>query len=185
MAANRISWVMRIGSDPVCYLWTGFGDLKTPADGVDPDGATWLGAAHIIGIPALKALINGVAERVNFTLSGVSAETLRLARSDKATVKNADVRIGHVQFDKDWQLSGGVSYEWRGVADALRVESRYGESNRVRSIVLMVGAADTTRSNPRFTFWTDSSQRLRSGTDAFCDHVAMISQGVTRRFGPR
>lgn len=185
MAVSRISWLLRIDSDPVCYLWTGFGQLETPADAVDPAGATWLGAAQIIGIPALQALINGVAERVNFTLSGVSTETLRLAREDKATIKGAAVRIGHVQFDADWQLDGGITWEWLGVADALRVESRYADDGRVRQIVLMVGGADTSRSNPRFNYWTDASQRLRSANDAFCDHVAMISEGVTRRFGPK
>lgn len=185
MAVSRISWVLRIDSDPACYLWTGFGQLVTPADDVDASGATWLGAAHIIAIPGLRALINGIAERVNFTLSGVSAETLRLAREDKDSVKGAEVRIGHVEFDADWQLVGDVTWEWLGIADALRIESRYGEERRLRSIVLMVGAADTMRANPRFTFWTDASQRLRSADDAFCDHVAMISAGVTRRFGPR
>src|SRR5687767_4810759 len=92
MAASRISWLLRIESDPVCYLWTGFGPLETPADTVDAGGATWRGAGEIVGVPALQALINGVAQRVNFTLSGVSAESLRLAVEDKDTVKGAEVR---------------------------------------------------------------------------------------------
>lgn len=185
MATNRVSWVLRIATDPVCYLWTGFGDLETPADEVDLEGARWLGAGQLIAIPALQALMNGLAQRVNFTVSGTNAETLRLAMEDKASVKGAQVRLGHVEFDADWQIDGGVAYEWIGVADALRIESRHSGAGRVRSIILMVGSADTMRSNPRFTFWTDASQRLRSPDDAFCDHVAMISQGVTRRFGPR
>jgi hypothetical protein len=185
MAISRRSWLLRIDSDPACYLWTGFGNLETPADAVDASGATWLGAGHLIAIPALQALINGVAQRVTFTLSGVNAETLRLAREDKESVKGAEVRIGHVEFDADWQLDGGVTYEWLGIADAVRIESRYAEDGRVRSIVLMVGSADTMRSNPRFTYWTHASQRLRSADDDFCDHVAMINDGVTRRFGPR
>lgn len=185
MAISRRSWLLRIDSDPVCYLWTGLGSLETPADAADPFGATWLGAGHLIGVPALQALINGVAQRVTFALSGVNAETLRLATEDKNSVKGADVRVGRVEFDADWQLVGGAAWEWLGVADALRISSRYGDRTRVRSIVLMVGSADTMRSNPRFTYWTDSSQRLRSADDAFCDHVAMISAGVTRRMGPR
>jgi hypothetical protein len=185
MALSRRSWLLRIDSDPVCYLWTGFGALETPADAVDAGGATWLGAGHLISIPALQALIGGIAQRVTFTLSGVNAETLRLAREDKETVKGAEVRIGHVEFDADWQLVGGATYGWLGIADALRIESRYSDDGRVRSIVLMVGSADTMRSNPRFTFWTDASQHLRSPDDVFCDHVAMINAGVTRRFGPR
>lgn len=185
MAVTRISWLMRIDSDPPCYLWTGLGPLETPGDAVDPAGATWLGAGHLVSIPALRALINGVAERVSFTLSGVSVETLRLAREDKATVKGAATRIGHVTFDEDWQLTGPITWEWLGIADALRVESRHADDDRTRSIILLVGGADTSRANPRFNYWTDASQRLRSPTDAFCDHVAMISNGVTRRFGAK
>lgn len=185
MAISRISWLLRIGSDPVCYLWTGFGPLETPADDVDAGGGAWLGAGHLIAIPALQALINGVAQRVNFTLSGVDAETLRLGVEDKDSVKGAEVRLGHVRFDSDWQLIGGIAWEWLGIADALTISSRYGDDSRKRAIVLMVGSADTMRSNPRFTFWTDSSQRLRSPDDAFCDHVAGINVGITRRFGPR
>jgi hypothetical protein len=185
MAISRRSWLLRIDSDPACYLWTGYGPLETPADAVDAAGATWLGAGHLIAVPALQALINGIAQRVTVTLSGVNAETLRLAREDKETVKGAEVRIGHVEFDADWQLIGGATYEWLGIADALRVEGRYTEDGRVRSVTLMVGSADTMRSNPRFTYWTHASQRLRSADDDFCDHVAMINDGVTRRFGPR
>lgn len=183
MALNRISWLLRIGSDPACYLWTGHGELETPADAVDVAGASWMGAGHLIAVPALQALINGVAQRVTFTLSGVSAETLRLAREDKETIKGAEVRLGHVEFDRDWQLVGGIAWEWLGIADALKIASRYSDDGRIRQIVLMVGSADTMRSNPRFTYWTDASQRLRSPDDAFCDHVAMIDGGVTRRFG--
>lgn len=185
MAISRISWLLRIDSDPTCYLWTGHGPLETPPDAIDAAGATWIGAGHVIDIPALQALINGVAQRVTFTLSGVSAETLRLAREDMDTVKGAEVRVGHVRFDADWQVDGLISWEWLGIADALKIESRYSEDGRVRSIILMVGSADTMRSNPRFTYWTDSSQRLRSPDDAFCDHVAMISDGITRRFGSK
>lgn len=185
MAISRISWVLRIDSDPVCYLWTGFGPLETPADAVDPGGASWLGAGHLIAIPALQALINGVAQRVTFTVSGVNAETLRLAREDKETVKGAEVRLGHVEFDADWRMVGGIHWEWLGIADALKINSRYNSDGRVRAVVLMVGSAETMRANPRFTYWTDASQRLRSPDDAFLDHVAMISAGVTRRFGPR
>lgn len=182
MATTRRSWLLRIDSAPPRYLWSGFGQLVTPADALDPAGATWLGASHIIGAPSLRALINGRAERVTFTLSGVAANMMSLVKN---SVKGAETRVGHVLFDDAWQLVGGVHYEWLGVADALRVASQYGDEGRSRSIMLMVGAADTTRSNPRFAFWTDASQRLRSPDDAFCDHVAMISSGITRRFGPK
>lgn len=185
MPTSRRSSVVRIDTDPVCYVWTGYGDLDTPADAVDPAGARWKGGGGIIALPALKALISGVAERVQFTLSGINAETMRLALEDKDEVEGAQCRLGYVEFDRSWQLVGGVSWEWRGIADVLTVENREAEGERIRSVILSVAAFDTRRANPRFTFWTDASQRLRSADDMFCDHVAQISNSVTRRFGPK
>lgn len=185
MASSKRSYVFRLDSDPVCYLWTGHGPLDTPADAVDPSGASWLGAGGLISLPALKALINGVAERIQITLSGVTAHTLRLAMEDKDTVYRAEARIGYVEFDLDWQVAGPVTWEWLGIADMMTIENRESDSGRTRSIYLSIAGADTLRSNPAFTFWTDASQRLRSPDDAFCDHVAMINASVTRRFGPK
>lgn len=183
--AIRRSWVVRIASDPVCYLWTGPGPLQTPADYVDPLPPVWDGAAELLSVPALRAIINGAAERIEFLLSGVSAETLRLAQADVASIRMAECRVGRVDFDDDWQVVGGVAWEWIGYADALRVQSRASDGERSRSITLMIGSADTFRANPNFTYWTDASQRLRSPDDAFCDQVASIAASITRRFGPK
>lgn len=184
MAIYKRSYVFRLGSTPACYLWTGHGPLVTPADDVDIAGATWIGAGTIMKLPVLKALINGVAERVKFTLSGVNSETLRLALGDKDTVQNAEVRLGYVEFDKDWQLVGGVNWEWVGVADAILTESSANDKGRTRSISLSVASSDVTRSNPPLSLWTNAQQVRRSATDRFCDQVAQITLGTTRRFGP-
>lgn len=184
MAIYRRSYIFRLASDPVCALWTGLGPLVTPPDDVDPEGATWLGAGEILSLPALKALINGVAERVKFSLSGVSAESLRLAQEDRATVQNAELRIGWVEFDDDWQIVGAIHWDWLGVADVIEVESSATDNGRARTISLQVASADVLRSNPILAFWTDADQRKRSPDDAFCNHVAEISLGSTRRFGP-
>lgn len=185
MASYRRSYVFRLGSDPECWLWTGVGKLETPADAVDPSGATWLGAGEIITLPALKALINGAADRVRFTLSGVSAATLRLALEDRESVRGAEARIGWVEFDVDWQLIGGVHWDWSGIADVISIERTATDTGASRSISLSVAASDTLRSNPPLTFWTSADQRRRSSDDAFCDEVASITLGASRRFGPR
>jgi len=182
--AIRRSWVVRIASDPVCRMWTGLGPLQTPADYVDPTPARWDGAGELISVPALRAIINGAAERIEFLLSGVSMETLRLAQEDVASIRMAECRVGRVDFDDAWQAAP-IVWEWIGYADALRVQSRGGDGERNRSITLMVGSADTFRANPNFTYWTDASQRLRSPDDAFCDQVASIAASITRRFGPK
>lgn len=184
MAFYRRSYLFRLASDPVCYLWTGHGRLATPANAVDPGGAEWVGAAQLLSLPTLKALINGVAERVRFSLSGVSPEALRLALEDRDSVQGAELRLGFVDFDSEWQVAS-VTWEWLGVADVLAVESAASEGGRTRTISLSVASADTLRSNPNLAFWTDADQRKRSASDAFCNQVAGISAGKTRRFGPK
>lgn len=185
MALYRRSYVFRLASDPVCYLWTGFADLDTPADDVDVTGATWRGAGEILSIPALKALINGTAERVRFSVSGVSAETVRLATDDRDSVYGAELRLGWVEFDEDWQLAGEIHWDWLGIADVITVESAESENGRQRTISLSVASSDTLRSNPNLTFYTDADQRKRSPDDDFCNQVANITLGMARRFGPR
>lgn len=184
MPTYRRSYLFRLGSDPVCRLWTGIGWLDTPADIVEPLGARWIGAGEIVSLPALQALINGAAGRYTFGLSGVADESLRLALQDRNTVEGADLRIGYVDFDDAWQVAA-VVWEWLGIADVLTVESSSSGQGRTRSIALSVASSDTRRSNPQLGFFTAADQNRRSPTDKFCDQVAAISQRVTRRFGPK
>lgn len=184
MATYRRSYVFRLASDPIFYAWTGHGPLVTPADVFDAAGATWLGAAHILDIPTLKSLINGIADRIDISVSGVSPEALRLALEDRESVRNASAMFGWVEFDEDWALMGGVHWEWRGYADVLSVASKAGPNSRQRTISISIRSGDTSRSNPQPSFFTDADQRRRSPTDAFFDRVANMSSGVTRRFGP-
>lgn len=184
MATYRRSYLFRLGSDPVCRLWTGHGNLDTPPDIVDALGARWSGAAELLSLPALKALINGAASRYSFGLSGVSPETVRLLNEDRATVDGAEVRIGYVDFDADWQVTA-VIWEWLGIADVLTSDSQPSENGRTSTIGISVASSDTRRSNPVLASFTAADQNKRSPDDRFCDQVAAISQRVTRRFGPK
>lgn len=182
MASYRRSILFRLASDPVCRLWSGIGNLYIE-DEFDPGGALYMGAGELVGVPALKQLINGLADRVEFTLNGVSAETLRLAREDAPSIRDALVLIGEQAFDADWQADGGPAWVWRGIADMLYVDSQDQGGRRDRSIRLSVRSADTFRSDPQLAFFTDQDQRRRSADDVIFSHVAQISIGATRRFG--
>ncbi|MBM3928174.1 MAG: hypothetical protein FJ335_06930 [Sphingomonadales bacterium] len=132
-------------------------------------------------MPALKQLINGIADRVDFTVSGVSSETLRLALEDRETIKNAALHVGYVSFDADWQIMGPPTWEWQGIADYLTT----GRTEDQRTITLSVRSANQDRDVPALSWFTDADQRKRSPTDSFFDRVASLSAGSTRRFGPR
>lgn len=178
MAIHRFSYLFELESDPPAYLWTGLGDLLL-------DGVTYRGAGHIISIPDLKQIINGIAERIDFSVSGVSAETLRLAQEDRASIELAPARIGRIGFDEEWQVAGPINWIWHGFADIIQTRSSPGENGRTRVLSLGLASHDTRRSNPQLAFFTDADQRKRSPDDAFFSHVAQISVGITRRFGPR
>lgn len=181
----RRSYLFRLATETPAFLWSGFGPLPVPGDDLDPEGQIYLGAGDLIQIPALKQLINGVADRVDFTLSGVSTESLRLALEERESVRGSSVHIGYVTFDEQWQIEGPPTWEWFGTADILTVDRPRSDGDVTRSITLSVASADTRRSNPVLAFWTDADQRRRSPTDAICDHVAGITAGSTRRWGPK
>jgi len=146
---------------------------------VEPSPAPYLGGGQLVNIPELEQVINGTASRLDITVSGVSTETVKFAIEEAASIKGAKVHIGNVYFDADWQID---DVEWIGVlrADTLTT-ARQGTT---RSITLSIGTDYTDRSRAPVAFFTDSDQRRRSPTDRFFDHIAGISAGTSRRFGP-
>lgn len=185
MALYREAYIVRIASDPVALLWSGHGDLLVPADHViGAEDAIALGAGELVNIPDFQLLINGLAERLDFTLSGVSEETIRLALEDAPSVAGARVDIGRMDMGPDWQQIAPVEWEATFEARSLTVASNGSGEDRVRSLKLTVAAGDTTRSRAPLAFFTDADQRRRSPDDAIFDHVAGINAGTSRRFGP-
>lgn len=181
----REAFLFRLESDPPAYLWSGVGSLDVPADAIVP-ATTYLGGGEWVDLPEIQQLINGTADRVEFTASGVDEETLRLAMEDRASVDGAQVRIGTIPLDANWQIAGTVDWEWEGIADVVTIDQATGENGeRTRSVSLSVGSADTARSRAQLSFFTDAEQRRRSPTDAIFSHVSRIAAGSTRRFGAR
>jgi hypothetical protein len=180
----RESFGIRIDCDPPVRVWNGVGDLPVPADIVETSPAIYLGAGELINAPDFQDLINGVAERLSIQVSGVAAATLALAREEAPSVKGARVHFVLFEFDDDWQLTQ-VFYESVYRADSITTEDKASDNGRTRTITLSIGSNDTDRSRAPIAFWTDADQRRRSQTDAFFDHIAGISQGTSRRFGPK
>lgn len=185
MPRYRESFVFFIDvpGDPALF-WTGRTGLFLPADDVLPDPAVASGAGELVNLPDLEALINGTAQRLEVTLSGVNAETIALATEVAADIPGCPVYIGRVTFDEDWQIAEPVVWEWNGEGQKLTVGSDPQEGGRVRNIRFAMAAGDTTRSRAPFAFFTDADQRRDFPTDAFFSHVAGINAGTSRRWGP-
>lgn len=184
MPQYRESYIFRIETDTPAMLWTGHGDLLVPADGLvldEPEIA--IGGSGLVEIPDLEQLINGVAQRLEITLSGVTGAALVYAQEEAAQVPGAPVWIGRIEFDEAWQPVGGVHWEWQGEGRSLVVNRQDGVPP-VRTVTLKVASGDTTRSRAPVSYFTDADQRRKHPTDSFFSNVGRINAGTSRRWGP-
>jgi hypothetical protein len=178
MPSHRHSYVFEVDTDTPVRLWTGHGGLTI--------GATdYLGSGDLIGLPDIKGLINGISERLDVAISGVSNDALRLLDDERHTIPLSPARIGRVKFDDEWQVDGPIEWLWTGTADTVSISSRPTGNGRQRIVSFGFASGNTKRSNPQIAFFTDADQRKRSNNDAFFSHIGQINAGVTRKFGPR
>lgn len=187
MPAYRECYIVRIDCDPPALFHSGYGPLLVPADGIiGPDPQIALGTGQLVNIPDFQQLINGTAERLEFQLSGVNEETIRLALEDAPSVRGARVDLGRMDFGEDWQQVGSVVWEATFEARSLSVGRALatGTNTPTRTLTLTIAHGDTIRSRAPLAFFTDSDQRRRSPDDAVFSHVAGINSGTSRRFGP-
>jgi hypothetical protein len=179
----RPGFLLRVASTPVIRLWAGVGDLAIDSDAVETqDGAIYAGSGALVGVPAISALVNGVAERADFTLSGtaITGPLASLAGSEAELVRGAAVNLGFLVFDDNGQKLSPVAWLWDGEADVLRVARSGQDGQAVRSLTLSVGSIMTGRRRPGLAYFTDADQRRRSADDAFFDRVKIYSRGSTR-----
>lgn len=185
MPQYRESFVFFIDTPEPALLWTGHTDLLLPADGVLPAPSIALGGGELVQLPEIEQLINGIAQRLEVEVSGVSAETLRFAAADAVDIPGAPVYIGRVEFDDDWQLVGPVEWEWSGEGQKMTIASDPAENGRTRTITLHIAAGETTRARAPLSFFTDADQRRDYPTDLFFSHIGGITAGTSRRWGPK
>jgi len=185
MASHRESILFRIDCDPPAFMWSGLGNLYIPPDDVLPVGSIALGGGELITVPDFQQLIGGTVERLDFTVSGVDEDSVRLALEDAPSVRGARVDVGTVTFDPDWQLANVV---WEQVFEArsLTVSRPKSDGNTppTRSVTLTIVQGPSTRGRSNIAFFTDADQRRRSNDDAIFSHVAGINAGTSRRWGP-
>lgn len=185
MPTYRESFVVYVACDPPALFWTGHGFLPLAPDAVIPSAQTAIGAGRVINIPDFQQLINGTAERLTFGFSGVSDQTLALALEESAGVRGALVWLGRITFDPAWQQLGPV--EWEALFQVREMTISRQNQARVaeQTITISLASGDTARSRAPNNYFTDADQRRKYPTDAVFSHVAGISQGTSRRWGPR
>ncbi len=183
MPSYRESFAFYIATPDPAVFWSGHGPLLLDTDDVLPAPTVIMGAGQLVDIPALELLINGKAQRLEVTLSGVSEETIAIAVDEAAQIPGTPVHIARITFGEAWQIVS-VDWEWAGEGRGLTISSQDAGSSRVRTLVLSIAAGDVSRRRPALSFFTDADQRYDFPDDAVFSGVAGISAGTTRRFGP-
>lgn len=183
-ARVSVAWLMKTddGGDPPSWvrLWLGVGDYEIAPDLIDSQGGVYLGLGQLLAVPPLNQLINGLAERVEFVLSGVDALSFGLADQHANEVRGAPVHLALLPLGEDFQPLSPPIWAWEGEADVLRV-NKDGRS-LTRSVSVSVGSIMTGRRRPRPRHYSGIDQRQRSPDDAFCDRIGIYNAGSTRKW---
>lgn len=171
-SVTRGALFMRIDCSPAIRLWVGFGEIKVPINDIDADEEIYQGLGAITGLPELQQLLNGVAGRGQFNLSGISQTIAALAGADFAAVKGKALNIGLSEMDADWQLVAPPLWLWDGTADTLDINLQGGgDGSQAYALSLGAGTATTGRSRPDYATWTDAQQQRAHPGDLFLNHT--------------
>lgn len=176
--ACRYAGLVRIATPTPVRLWTGVGDLPVNDSVCDPDGTIFQGGGRLVDLPSFQRLINGIAERIVFTLNNVTDDMRTLVYDIAPDVHGAGVRLGLVIFDGDWRQVGPVRWLKRGRIDTIETSNEPGpKGERMKSIELSVGSFFTGRKVPGQGAWTNADQQSRPGSedDRFCERTTLMT----------
>jgi len=173
---QRIGIFFRMATEPISRLWLGVGDCDVGINALDASQETYSGLGQLGDVPAFQQLINGVAERLTFHVSGVSKDTLATASAEAPGVKNTPIAIAIGLFDGAWQQLGIPKWLWSGHADFVTLNQQSGQGGITRVIELSVGSLFTGRRRRGLSYLTDRDQQTRHPGDRFCERTVLYSQ---------
>lgn len=158
--------------------WTGFGDLVS-------GGHTWLGTGSMIQIDGLEQAVGTTAPRTTFTLSGIDADIVTLARQSSDRVKDRSCII-YIQFFEIMPTDGAVQpwtpldapYAiWSGIMDQMTYAA---DGPAQRSVQLTAESIWTGRRKPAYGRYTDRDQNARFPGDRGLEQLPDLIQKQIR-----
>jgi hypothetical protein len=179
---QRIGIFFRLEVEPVQRLWTGVG-LVAIDDAIGGE-VTYRGFGELSNVPALTQLVNGVADRIDFIVTGVgvSAAAITAAAGEGDDVRGSRVDIGLGFFDDDLQFVGLI-WLYQGDADLLTTALSTSPGQGIaRTIKLSVGSAMTGRRRSHQSVFSDFDQQGFSPGDRFCERIRRYSEGVAQEW---
>jgi hypothetical protein len=175
-STQRIGIFFRLETDPVVRLWLGVGPCRVASNAMDANGAIYTGFGELNNVPDVDQLINGVATRVEFMVSGVSGRAMQAAVEDARSIQGAACALGVCLFGASWQQLGSPKWVFRGIADYITRNQETAEGGIVRTISLSVGSRFTGRRRRGLSYLTDQDQQLRHPGDRFLERTSLYAQ---------
>lgn len=176
----RIGLFFRLATTPVIRLWLGIGKIEPGVNALDLTGATYTGMGELRNVPEFNQLINGQAERVEFTISGVSGDVLALASAEANDVKGKEVALGFGLMDSEWSLIGAVRWSRLFIADFLAIKQEPTDDAIVRTLTLSCASVMTGRRRPGLSYFSDADQQRRYPGDKFFERVPRYAQEIRK-----
>ncbi len=184
-SSNQVGIFLLVNTDPALHLYFGANDIPANFDGIDPDGTVYLGGGRLNGIPTLEVLVNGTADSVQFTMSGVDPATGTKVLDSIPEVRGADIMLGLTTLDDYYQPMTNPVPIWSGIASHVSEASGVvmaGEKP-ILDLALSAVAGEATRSRAARVLWSSAHQKALSPTDKFCDETSRLSRGVNPTWG--
>lgn len=182
LAGGRVecAWLVHFAfTSEEVRVWTGYGALRTT------DGQRWSGLGTLGSVSGIEQAVNGQAPQATFTLSGIDAQIVRLARDEyEAEVKGRIVSV-LIQFfgiddpeDPGNQRVLDAPYPlWCG--RCLAPSFTLGEGGE-RSVTIEAESLFSLRSRPQYAMYTDADQQHRFPGDKGFEFVgSLVNKTVT------
>lgn len=182
LAGGRVdfAWLVRFNfTSEIMRLWRGNGELTTT------DSAKWEGIGQLGAVSGIEQAINGEAPQATFTLSGIDADIMRLARDEFEAQVRGRLVYALIQFfgvddadDPDNQRPLDSPYPlWCG---RMLTPTFVFEASGERSVTIAAESLFSLRSRPQYAMYTDADQRRRFPGDRGFEFVgSLVNKVVT------
>jgi hypothetical protein len=163
-------------------LWLGGGTLDAN------DGTQWQGTGTLGNMTGIEQAVNGTAPQATFTLSGIDATVLRLARDEFADEARGRLVRVYIQFfgvedagDPDNQRCLDNPYPvWAGrmLTPSFSFDGGDDKKPAARTVTVSAESIFSLRSRPRWSMYTDSDQQQRYPGDKGFQFVGSLVDKV-------
>lgn len=159
-------------------LWRGNWPLVTN------DGREWLGLGQLGSVSGVTQAVNGTAPQASFTLSGIDAEILQLARAEFAAEVRMRMARVYLQFfgvedeaDPGNERCLDNPYALAGFR-MLRPTFETNRQTGARSVTITAEQIFALRTRPRHAMYTDRDQQARFAGDRGFEFVGGLTDKV-------